>query len=275
VGDRLKGKAAVITGAGSGIGRATAHMMAREGAGVVVADLSGESAETVAKEIKDAGGRAVAVQADVSDVDRNQAMVDAAVDEFGRIDILHNNATLTDPAYIARDMDFLNFDADAFRRMAEVNVIGGLLGCKHALPHMLSQGGGSIIFTSSIASLAGDIGSVSYGATKATINWYVKTIATLFGKRGIRCNAILPGVVKTASQQAWSNPEMDAAYLTVACSPRLGEPDDIAAMALFLASDESKYVNGGLYAVDGGMSCSNPFVLPLRQFIPEPVGAVS
>lgn len=272
---RLEGKAAVITGAGSGIGRSTAHLMAQEGAGVVVASLTGDSAEAVAAEIHAAGGRAVAIKADVADAERNKAMIDAAIAEFGRIDILHNNAMMTAQDYVARDLDLLEFDPQAFQHFMDVNVVGGLLACRHALPHMLAQGSGSIIFTSSISALGGELGSVSYGATKAAVNWYVQTIATVFGKRGIRCNGIMPGPVNTPSLQAWTSPEMNAAYLSAANSSRLGEPEDIGSMAVFLASDDASWVNGAIIPVDGGMSCSTTMVAPMRKFFSEAVGAAS
>ncbi len=272
---RLEGKAAVIAGGGSGIGRATAHLMAQEGAGVVVASLSGDSAETVAAEIRDAGGRAVAVKADVSDPEPNKAMIDAAIDEFGRIDILHNNAMMLEPDCWARDQDLLEFDPQVFQRFMEVNVVGGVLACKHALPHMLAQGSGSIIFTSSIAALGGDLHSLCYGATKATMNWYVQTIATRVGKQGIRCNGVMPGVIRTETQQSGTTPEINAAYLSVANSPRLGEPEDVAKMAVFLATDDASWVNGALIAVDGGMACSNTMVGAMRKFYPDPVPATS
>lgn len=265
---RLEGKAAVITGAGSGIGRATAHLMAQEGAGLVVASLTGGSAETVAAEIRGAGGRAVAVKGDVADPEQNKAMIDAAVAEYGRIDVLHNNAMLTDPDHYARDVDLLDFAPETFHRFMDVNVVGGLLACKYALPHMLAQGSGSIIFTSSIASFGGDVMAFSYGATKAAVDWYMKTIATRYGKRGIRCNAIAPGVIRTESQQAWSDPDKDAAFLSVANSPRLGEPEDVGRMAVFLASDDAAWVNGAIIPVDGGMSAPNTMVSALRKFLP-------
>ncbi|WP_432197517.1 SDR family NAD(P)-dependent oxidoreductase [Streptomyces sp. bgisy027] len=265
---RLEGRAAVVTGAGRGIGRAAAHLMAQEGAGVVVASLTGDTAEAVASEIRDAGGRAVAVKADVADPEQNKAMIDAALAEYGRIDILHNNAMLTEQEHYARDVDLLDFAPETFHRFMDVNVVGGILACKYALPHMLAQGNGSIIFTSSIASFGGDAMAFSYGATKATVDWYMKTIAIRYGKRGIRCNAIAPGVVRTASQQAWSDPDKDAAFLSVTNSPRLGEPEDIGRMAVFLATDDASWVNGAVIPVDGGTSASNTLVPALRTFLP-------
>lgn len=264
---RLENKAAVITGAGSGIGRASALRFASEGAAVLVTDLREAAAEAVANEIRDSGGRAEALAVDVGVEQQLKQMIDTCISTFGRIDILFNNALNNSHETIVRDLDFLQFDAEVFNINMRVNVLGGVLAAKYALPHMLEQGSGSIIFTSSTSALGGEITAFSYGATKAAVNWYVKTIAATFGKQGIRCNAIVPGVIVTPSQQAWSNPEMDAAFLEIQNVPRLGKPEDIAAMAVFLGSDESAFCNGSLYEVNGGMNCATPMVPVVRGFL--------
>lgn len=264
--DRLKDKVACITGAGSGIGRASALRFAAEGARVLVTDLRGESAEAVAAEIDAAGGVAEAMAVDVGIEAQLQAMVDRTRARFGRIDILFNNAVDTSGKGKA-DKDFLAFDPARFFEIVRVNVLGGVLASRMAIPHMLAQGGGAILFTSSCSSLGGDVAQFSYGASKAMVNWYVQTIAASFGKLGIRCNAILPGVIETPAMKAWANPEMQAAFLDVTNSPRLGQPEDIAALALFLASDEAAYVNGALMRADGGLSCAVPHVQVVRHLL--------
>ena len=264
---RLQDKVCIITGAGSGIGRASAEMFAREGANVVVADIRGDAAQQVADEIVRAGGRAVALTVDVGEEEQLRTMVDTTVGRFGRIDVLFNNALMTNPDPSMRDKDLLNYDPRVLYATLRVNVVGGVLASKFAIPHMLAQGGGSIIFTSSGSSLGGDVTAYSYGASKAALNWFVQAFAATFGKRGIRSNAILPGPTQTPSKMAWSTPEMDAGFMEVLNSPRQGVPDDIAAMAVFLASDESKFVNGALYRVDGGMSCTVPFISVTRKAI--------
>lgn len=264
---RLQDKVAVITGAGSGIGKASALRFAAEGAAIVVTDLYAESAEKVAAEITADGGKAISLGVDVGVESAIKEMIDKTISQFGRIDVLYNNAVNNNPERSQRDRDLLNFDAEIFEWTLRVNTLGGVLACKYALPHMLGQGGGSILFTSSTSASAGEVTAFSYGASKAAVNWYVKTIAATYGKQGIRCNAIIPGVIRTPSQQAWSNPEMDKAFLDIHNSPRLGEPEDIASMALFLASDEAAFVNGSLHQVDGGISCATPMVPVVRKYL--------
>jgi NAD(P)-dependent dehydrogenase (short-subunit alcohol dehydrogenase family) len=265
--NRLQDKVCIITGAGSGIGRASAEMFGKEGATVVVTDIKAKAADEVAHEIVKSGGRAIAIAVDVGEEDQLRGMIDTAIQSFGRIDALFNNALMISPDPSMRDRDLLNYDPKVLYATIRVNVVGGVLASKYAVPHMLEQGGGSIIFTSSGSSLGGDVTSYSYGASKAALNWFVQAFAATFGKRGIRSNAILPGPTQTPSKMAWSTPEMDAGFMEVLNSPRLGLPEDMAAMAVFLASDESRFVNGALYRVDGGMSCTVPFVSVTRKML--------
>ncbi len=261
---RLENKVAVITGGASGIGRASALRFAREGAAVVVADIHAPGASAVVAEIGESGGRGLALAIDAGVEDDIRRMVSSTVDAFGRIDVLFNNAINTAAAASPSESDFLNFDPAVFEAIVRVNVLGGVLACKYALPHMIQQGGGSILFTSSTSSLAGDVGQFSYGASKAMVNWFVQTIATSFGKQGVRCNGIVPGVIQTPSMLAWADQPMRDAFLKLHNGTRLGEPEDIAALAVFLASDEAAYINGSLHRCDGGLTASLPFV-PLQR----------
>lgn len=261
---RLEGKVGIITGSGSGIGRACALAFGREGAAVVVADLNEEAAGTVADEIRSAGGKAIAYRIDVSDEARAIDMIRTTVSTFGRLDVLHNNAVMTDPNLNKRDHDFLKFDVEVWRRVMDVNVLGPLYASIHALPVMIEQQTGSIIMTSSANSLRGEVTSFSYGASKAALNWYTRTIATLYGKEGIRCNAILPGVTRTPVMERWATPEMLEMFEGLHLTPRLGKPEDIAGMAVYLASDESSFVTGQCLSVDGGMMAYMPHA-PARR----------
>ncbi|MBD1552582.1 SDR family NAD(P)-dependent oxidoreductase [Pseudomonas typographi] len=264
--NRLQGKVCVITGAGSGIGRASALRFAEEGAQVVVTDLYGDAAEAVLRSLEAVGGSGHALKVDVGVEKDLQRMIDTTLDRFGRLDVLFNNAVYRNPATV-RDIDFTAFDTALFHDCMRVNVLGGVLACKYALPHMLERGGGSILFTSSTSSIAGEVSQFSYGASKAALNWYVQSIAATFGKRGIRCNGILPGVIRTPAMESWANEDMKQAFLELQNVPHLGEPEDIAAMALFLASDEARYVNGALVRVDGGMSCATPMAPVVRRYL--------
>jgi NAD(P)-dependent dehydrogenase (short-subunit alcohol dehydrogenase family) len=270
--DRLQGKAAVITGAGSGIGRASALRFASEGAAVAVTDIIEESAQAVAEEIRSAGGKAVGFRVDVAEEPALKAMVERTIAEFGRLDILFNNAVNTAAGKRKRDVDFLEFDQDVFHEIIQVNVLGGVLASKYAIPHMVERGSGCILFTSSTSSLGGDVAQFSYGASKAMVNWYVQTLATLYGKQGVRCNGIIPGVIETPAMKGWANPAMQAAFMALHNSPRLGLPEDIANLALFLASDEAAYINGSLHKCDGGITAPLPFAQLQRDFLlPKPV----
>ncbi|MFA7555732.1 MAG: SDR family oxidoreductase [Spongiibacteraceae bacterium] len=264
---RINNKVAIITGGGSGIGRASALRFASEGATVVVADLNAETAQAVANEITAANGQALAMTIDVADEEQLQHMVTTTINTFGHLDVLFNNATNTDPVMSKKDSNFFTFDAEVFHHRMQTNVLGGVLAAKFAMPHMLERGDGCILFTSSSSSLHGEVAQFSYGATKAAVNWYVQSIAATFGKQGIRCNGIVPGVIRTPAMERWANEEMKQAFLDIHNSPRLGLPDDIASMALFLASDEAVYINGSLFQVDGGINCSTPMVPVVRKYL--------
>lgn len=264
---RIENKVAIITGGGSGIGRASALRFASEGATVVVADLNADTAKAVADEIIAANGKAMALTVDVSNEQQLEHMVLSTIDSFGRLDILFNNATNTDPVMSKKDSNFFTFDAEVFHHRMQTNVLGGVLAAKFAMPHMLERGSGCILFTSSSSSLRGEVAQFSYGATKAAVNWYVESIAATFGKQGIRCNGIIPGVIRTPAMERWANDDMKQAFLEIHNSPRLGLPDDIANMALFLASDEAAYINGSLFKVDGGINCSTPMVPVVRKYL--------
>ncbi|HEV8295987.1 MAG TPA: glucose 1-dehydrogenase [Acidimicrobiales bacterium] len=261
---RVDGKVAIVTGGGSGIGRATALTLAREGARVVIADLDAVRAGSVAAEIATAGGEALGVKTDVS-LDRDvAAMVAATVEAFGALHVLHNNAAITDPAHQARDANLLELDPDVWDRTMAVDLRGVMLGCKHAIPAMIASGGGSIINTSSNAALAGDLTLAAYAAAKGGVNTLTLSVATAFGKQGIRCNAVSPAHIASPSLAA-NVPADVVAMLEEQClTPRLGTPQDVANVVLFLASDDASFVTGQIIRVDGGALSHLAHVAQLR-----------
>jgi len=244
---------AIVTGSGSGIGEATARLMAREGASVVVADIDGTQAERVAGELD----RAVAAEVDVSDESSVIRMIETAVESFGGLDVLHNNAS--DASTNALDMDIVTLDMAIFDRLVAVNLKGQFMGCKHAIPHMLARGGGSIVNTASIEGFVGRGVRAAYGAAKAGVVLLTKSVASQYGARGIRCNAVAPGLVLTpALKHHYTTPEPLEPSQALYPMPRLCAPEDVANAVLFLASQEAAYINGTTLMVDGGATVYMP-----------------
>jgi NAD(P)-dependent dehydrogenase (short-subunit alcohol dehydrogenase family) len=259
---RLENKVAIVTGSAGGIGRATALKMAAEGARVVVADILGDDAEAVVAEIVDAGGTAVAYQLDLGVAEEVAPLIDFAVTTFGGLDVLHNNAAATDQ--VMDDHDVATIDLAVWERTLAVNVRGTMLACQAAIPVLIARGGGAIINTTSISAVAGDLEYTAYGVSKGGVNSLTLYVATQYGKQGIRCNAIAPGMVVTQNSltkiPAVALVEFERQHLT----PRLGRPEDIANMAAFLASDEAAFVTGQIISVDGGLFSHNPAVAAFR-----------
>ena len=258
---RLDGKIAIITGAASGIGQATARRVAAEGARTVVADLNADGAKQVAEAISAAGGEATAVQVDLGEADSVRAMVQAAVTAYGGLDILHNNAAATVLA-ATKDLPVSAADPAVWDETMRVNLRGALVAIQAAAPHMIARGGGSVINTASGAGLTGDLRPPAYGASKAALVSLTRYAAAEFGKQGIRCNAISPGFIVIPEK-----PGRDAVHATMlrhALTPRLGRPEDIAALVVFLACDESAFITGQNICVDGGMLAHQPFLADFR-----------
>ena len=250
----LAGKRIVVCGGASGIGAATAGRLCEEGARVVVGDVNLAGAEETVKSINAAGGAAVAVEFDLAGEASVRALFERAVDELGGVDGLFNVGADVSPETIDRDGDVVGMDAGVWRRTFEVNLIGYALTCRFAIPLLLEQGGGAIVNTSSGAAHSSEPVRAAYAASKAGINTLTRHIATRWGKQGIRCNGVAPGLVLSETAKAKVGEDFQAMVLTATRSPRLGRPSDLAAVVAFLLSDDAEWVNGQTWAVDGGIT---------------------
>lgn len=257
--DRFTDKVAIVTGGGSGIGRATALLFASEGAAVTVADIAEQAAGAVVAEIEAAGGRARVQVTDVADPGAVAAMVADTVAAFGGLDILHNNAAALDQNRV--DQDVVTMDLATWERVMAVNLNGPMLGCRFAIPAMLERGGGSIVNTASAAAFYGSHSLAAYGTSKAGVVALTRYVATAYGEQGIRCNAIAPGVVVAReAQAALGGPMGDRLrrYSTSHLIGRLGYPEEIATSVAYLASDDAAFVTGEVLRVDGGFTAHTP-----------------
>lgn len=254
----LKGKRAIITGAGSGIGRASAALFAEHGAAVLAVDYNAAAVEETAAQIRTQGGNCHAFAADVASESDNQAFVARAVELFGGIDAVFANAGISGPL----KHSLFDQDAEFWMKILQVNLIGPFLAIKYAAPYMVEQGGGSIICTASVAGLRAGAGPHPYSASKAGVINLVQTSAnSLFGT-GVRVNAICPGIIETGmTEPIFSGARAHGSEAKIGqLNPlqRYGTADEIARVALFLASEQASYVNGQAIAVDGGLSSSMP-----------------
>jgi NAD(P)-dependent dehydrogenase (short-subunit alcohol dehydrogenase family) len=248
----LEGKVALITGASRGIGRAIALRFAQAGAKVVVSSRKQERVQAAADEIATAGGQALAIQAHVGQPNDVALLVARTVETFGRVDIAVNNAA-TNPHF----GPLLTADEAQWDKILDTNIKGCFRVCKAVAPHMETQDGGKIINLASIAGLRPSPGMGIYGISKAAIIMLTKTLALELGPANIQVNAIAPGVIKTRfSQLLWQTPQIAEPILSHLPLGRFGEPEDVAGLALYLASPASDYVTGGVFLVDGGLSVS-------------------
>lgn len=263
----LVGKVAIITGAASGMGQATAMLMAKRGARVVVADLAADRGAKVAESIKSSGGEAIACSGDIASEADWRRLVAATIATYGGVDILHNNAADLRPETYGRDASIAleDMDVELWDHMMAVNLRGTMLGCKHVIPEMMRQGGGSIINVSSNAALAGQETTMAYGASKAGVNVLTQYVATAYGKRGIRCNAVAPGLVVSSEVKAALDPGLIRIFEENILTPYTGVPEDVAEVVAFLASDAARYITGQIIAVDGGLTAHAPYYSDLRR----------
>lgn len=246
----LSDKVVLVAGAATGLGADSARRLAHEGSKVVVGDLDLEGAKRTAASIADAGGRAVAKQFDISDDDSVKQLVGFTVETFGRLDAVHINAG--DMGSVSKDTNVVDIDLAVWDRTVAVNLRGHMLVSRYSIPELLSNGGGAIVFTSSIASFTGAPERPAYSATKAGINALARHIASAWGKDGIRANAITPGLILTDKIKQGADPKMLQGMLRGTRSPRLGNAADISSMVAYLMSDDGEWINGQVVNVDGG-----------------------
>lgn len=257
---RFTGKSVIVTGAGSGIGRASARLFAAEGASVIAADKASSVGQTVS-EIVDAGGRAVALEMDAGRASDVKQLVDLALTTNGRIDVIYANAGIS-----GGTPNIFEQSEEEWKQILQVNLIGPMLAIQHGAPHMIRAGKGAIVCTASVAGLRNGAGSPAYSASKAGVISLVSLAANNLAGTNVRVNGICPGLIETGM----TKPIFDRAREKGTSDKigqlnalrRAGRPEEIASVALFLASDEASYVNGQVLAVDGGLSSSLPVVPP-------------
>src|SRR6185503_9262502 len=248
---RLSGKVAIVTGASSGIGRATAKLFAQEGAKVVVGARREAELKELVREIRAAGGEALALAGDVQSEQYAKDLVAAAEKQFGRLDVAFNNAGTLGPIGPSTEVD-----AAAWNEALAVNLTSAFLGAKHQIPALLKQGGGSIIFTSTFVGYSASFpGVAAYAASKAGLVGLTQTLAAEYGPQGVRVNAILPGAVDTPMYRAFNDTDDKRSWLTnLHALKRAGKPEELARSVLYLASDDSAFVSGTAHLIDGGLS---------------------
>ncbi len=251
---RLEGKVAIVTGGGSGMGQATAILFAKEGAKVVIAcrNTAGSGEET-ASIIKKAGGEAIFIKTDVSKAQDVQNMVKAAIDAYGRLDVLYNNAAVQGNVFLTPDVT-----EELYDKYMDINLKGVWLGMKHAIPEMLNNRAGSITNVASISALVGQRGLSHYAASKGGIISLTRVTAMEYAAKNIRVNCICPGLVRTPiwDQMEKASPGSLQKFVDGVPMQRYAKPEEIAQLALFLASDESSFITGSVIVIDGGTTAS-------------------
>jgi NAD(P)-dependent dehydrogenase (short-subunit alcohol dehydrogenase family) len=248
----LKGKTFLIAGGATGIGAATAKRLATEGASVAIGDINIAGATATAEQITQSGGRAIAVEFDLADTQSVQNLVDRTIKEFGGIHGLHNVGADLSDHNLGRDTTILDTDMDVWLRTLDVNLLGYVRTIRAVLPHLLAEGGGSIVNTSSGAALGSDPQHVAYGASKAAVNHLTRHVAVNWGKHNIRSNGVMPGLVMGETQERQNDLQLQQAFLMFGKTTRLGKPDDLAAITTFLLSEEAEWITGQVWYIGGG-----------------------
>lgn len=251
----LTGRVAIVTGAAGGIGIATTRLMIERGARVLMADIAAERASELACEF---GNYAAPYFLDLADPKSVQDMIDAAISHFGRLDILHNNAAYLGPDVAERDRDVERMDLDLWDKTFAVNVRGTMLACRAALPHLVASGAGAIVNTVSNLALQGHIIQAAYSASKAALLQLTRSVAASHGRRGVRCNAVAPGMTMTPALHEAFPPQVRKLVEQETLRDRLGEPEDIAEAVAFLSSTAARNITGQCLVSDGGLSTHIP-----------------
>lgn len=266
---RLADRGAMVTGGASGIGRACAIRMANDGARVMIADINDAGASAVADEIRAAGGVAETVHCDITQEDSIRGAVAATVAAFGKLDILHNNAAYVPVEALEADVDILTIPTALWDTIMQGTLRGTMLGCRYGVTAMLESGGGSIINTSSMYGMGAFNRQVAYGVSKAAINMLTEYVATAFGRKNIRCNAVAPSMIRTPLLASFIPEPLVKLNEDATLVPFLGEPDDIARIVAFLASDDARYLTGQVIRADGGSTAHLPTYADARRFFGE------
>ena len=253
---QLEGKVAIITGAASGIGLAMASMFAAEGARVVAGDWNQERLDAAVASIQGNGGTIIGLQGNIADKESAERLIEQAISAYGRLDILCNNAGVMD-----YNQGVAELSDDVWRRVLSINLDGPMYTSRRAIPQMLAQGGGAIINVASTAGISGGGGGAAYTAAKHALVGLTRNTAWMYAQRGIRCNAICPGATKTNISETMPSERMDPAGSQrvgafLGLIPALLEPTDIAALALYLASDAARYINGAIIPADAGWTAA-------------------
>jgi NAD(P)-dependent dehydrogenase (short-subunit alcohol dehydrogenase family) len=264
----LNGRVAIVTGAGGvgGIGECTARLLAEAGARVVLADLPGSKLEETAASLIKQGYDATHCATDISDERSVESLIRFTQQRYGRLDILDNNAASQGQA---EDRDITTMSVELWDHIMGVNARGAMLMCKHALPVMMAGGSGSIINISSGTSMAGDFFATAYAASKGAVNTLTRYVATQYGAKGIRCNALVLGLIATPTLKAVMPEPLRDIFRDNKLLGRLGEPRDVAEMVLFLASDRSRFITGQLLPVDGGFYAHTPTAAPVLALLTQ------
>jgi NAD(P)-dependent dehydrogenase (short-subunit alcohol dehydrogenase family) len=259
---RLSGKVAIVAGAAFGIGRATATIMAREGARVILGDYDADAAGAAAEAIRSGGGEAHSIYFDATREESVRELVAKTKERYGRIDIMHNNVGGTEPG---KDLNIVEMDLAAWERILKLTLHSAMYGCRHVIPVMLETGGGAIVNTASMAGAIGDAGLTAYGAAKAGVINLTRYVATQYGRRNIRCNAVAPGLILTERANEVVTPPIQKIFEEHNLVPRNGRPEDIGNAVAFLASDDAAFITGQVLAVDGGMFIHNPTLVDMTK----------